>query len=216
MQRVREAQARESQAQENQPVSHRINDPSRSRFVPAAPSNRIPWDRVIISSSIAAILAVAVTLGLVSWLRPNQPQIAKTDPQIGMLTELLKHDEDVIHKLEAATRPTAGLNFVEMTGNDQPQALGRVFIDADDKKWYFFTSGMKPAPTGKTYELWMIAAGQKLPAGTFEVNADGSATLLGNVPSLPSGSPVTVAVTDEPAGGVTVPTGQIQILGTVQ
>jgi anti-sigma-K factor RskA len=198
---------------------------------PIRKNRKSDWERIVVASSLAAVLAVAVTLGAVAWLRPK-PQVATMpegdtakamqmmlDEQAAILhhdEDVLKHDQQRILELEAATRPTAGLNFAELTGDKQPEARGRVFIDADEKKWYFFTSGMQPAPDGKTYELWVISDNQKLPAGTFQVNADGSATLLGAVPALKPGAAITLAVTDEPAGGVQVPTGSIQIKGTVQ
>jgi hypothetical protein len=76
---------------------------------------------------------------------------------------------------------------------------------------------MKPAADGKTYELWLISNNQKIPAGTFDVNEHGVAQLLGAVPTLPAGSNVTLAVTDEPMNSRhDAPTGLIQMAGHVQ
>jgi Anti-sigma-K factor rskA len=110
----------------------------------------------------------------------------------------------------------AGLKFAELTGPAQPDALGRVFIDTTGGKWYFFSAGMKPPPPNKTYELWLCCGDQKLPGGTFEVNQDGVATLMGNVPPMPAGEQIVLAVTDEPIGGMPAPTGQMQIVGNLQ
>ena len=74
---------------------------------------------------------------------------------------------------------------------------------------------MKPAPEGKTYELWFVtAAEEKIPAGTFDVGASGEATLLVEIPEG-IGTLVLAAVTDEPAGGSPQPTGSFQVLGPV-
>jgi anti-sigma-K factor RskA len=230
MQRVNEFQLNQSRLNAlGQKAKNSEDSKSISYSLPN--NRRWDWERIILPASLAAVLAVAVTLGAVAWLRPKQ-QVAVVpstdsvkafqvmlDQQAEVIRhdeEVLKHDQERILELQSATQKTSGLNFAELKGDKQPLALGRVFIDAEDKKWYFFTSGMQPAPDGKTYELWVISDNQKLPAGTFQVNADGSATLLGKVPALKPGAPITLAVTDEPAGGVPVPTGNIQILGTVQ
>jgi hypothetical protein len=84
-------------------------------------------------------------------------------------------------------------------------------------KWYFFTCGMKPAQGGKTYALWLICNDQKIPAGTFNVSDQGTATLLGTVPALPPNANVSLAVTDEPmATPPTQPTGHLQMHGIVE
>jgi hypothetical protein len=195
---------------------------------PAVDSGPIPirrqWDRIVIPASIAAVLAVGVTLVAIRQFTRGGPGTSAPDPrdaQIAILEKMVQGDQisiiDLRKQLDAATRPSiAGLKFAEMTGPTQPDALGRVFIDMSGGKWYFFTAGMKPAPANKTYELWLCCGDQKLPAGTFDVNQDGVATLTGAVPKLPPGESIVLAVTDEPMGGVQSPTGQMQIVGTLQ
>jgi anti-sigma-K factor RskA len=97
----------------------------------------------------------------------------------------------------------------------QPDAAARIFWDKSRAVWQFFASNLKPAGEGKTYELWFITPDQrKVPAGTFDVDEAGEATL---VVHLPEGlGPIALAaVTDEPAGGVEQPTGSIHLLGEV-
>jgi anti-sigma-K factor RskA len=60
-------------------------------------------------------------------------------------------------------------------------------------------SGLSTAPTGKTYEAWIIPAGSTpRPAGLFRGGADSMLRLHGNVPRN-----AVVAVTRERAGGAT-------------
>jgi hypothetical protein len=95
----------------------------------------------------------------------------------------------------------------------QPGAAGRLFFDRARKRWYFHAAGMRPAGAGKTYELWLIdAAQQKIPAGLFDPDASGEVSIEVAVPEGASGFAL-AAVTDEPAGGVPQPTGQIQLVG---
>jgi anti-sigma-K factor RskA len=64
-------------------------------------------------------------------------------------------------------------------------------------------SGLAAAPHGKTYEVWLIPAGQRpRPAGLFSGSTSG-VRLRGTLPQ--NGA---VAVTVEPAGGSSKPTGK--------
>lgn len=166
------------------------------------------WERMILPAAIAAILAVAITLLAVRRFTPPRPAGGpdQRDIELVLLRRVL---QDTQAKLQ-------GMQMAQLTGSEQPQALGRVFIDGRNGKWYFFTTGMKPAGQGKTYELWLISQDKKIPAGTFEVSGQGTAMLLGTVPTLRPGAGVSLAVTDEPAGGTQSPTGTMQIVGQVQ
>jgi anti-sigma-K factor RskA len=195
---------------------------------------RRDWERLVIPAALAAMLAVAVTVAAIYRFRPAPAPIGKTDPQKDMyiagLELMVKQTTgDLIAtkdklaalqaELTATTRQSQALDsmkFVEMIGQDQPKAMGRVFIDTEKKQWYFFTSGMKPAAQGKTYELWLIADKKPIRAGTFEVGEHGTAALLGNVPAMPAGASVQLAVTDEPMPGRDSPSGTLQIHGLLQ
>jgi hypothetical protein len=186
------------------------------------PNPRGSWERVILPASIAAIFAVAITLAAVwKFLPPSSaPTNDSRDQQIAALERMLAaratQTVALTGELNAANRRASGMQVAKLTGEAQPSAVGRVFIDGKNGKWYFFTSGMTHPQDGKVYELWVICRDQKIPAGTFDVTGQGCGMLLGTVPCLPSGASITLAVTDEPAGGVKSPTGNMQIAGIVQ
>jgi anti-sigma-K factor RskA len=71
-----------------------------------------------------------------------------------------------------------------------------------------FVHGLPAPPPGKTYQLWLIAAGAPIGAGVFGVDESGSARHTAVAP-VPLDAAVTVAVTLEPAGGVEQPTGPV-------
>lgn len=172
------------------------------------------WDRFVLPAAIAAVLAVAVTLLVVRQFMPvnvhapdDQQKIAALQGQLLIAETQLSDFQQSLH----------GMKFAELTGSLQPSAVGHVFLDPAMKNWYFFTCGMKPAPDGKTYELWLIHGNDKIPAGTFDVSPSGTATLLGNIPQLPAGGNVTLAITDEPmTGSHEIPTGHLQMKGVVE
>lgn len=184
------------------------------RVEPAKNTRIVSWDRTVLPAAIAAVLAAAVTLIAVDCLLPdrNAAQNASQPNLLNLEAQLLQSQT----QLNDLRQSIGQMRFAQLAGDAQPGAIGRVFIDLQNAKWYFFASGMKPAAEGKTYELWLICADQKIPAGTFNVGQHGTATLLGAVPPLPAGASVALCVTDEPAGGSASPTGTPQIKGNVE
>ena len=67
-------------------------------------------------------------------------------------------------------------------------------------------------PSARVYQLWAIAGGQPISAGTFVPDAQGRYELVADVPSLLE-RPAALAVTVEPQGGVPSPTGPKYLLG---
>ncbi len=131
---------------------------------------------------------------------------------------------DLESQLQSSTRPVQTqfdqMKMVNLTGGSaagvQALASARVFIDLQNNRWYFFGEKFKQLPSDKTYELWLINAGRKIPAGTFTVAADGSGVCDGVVPKLAADAPVVLAVTDEPSPGTQSPQGSVQVSGSLQ
>jgi anti-sigma-K factor RskA len=172
------------------------------------------WDRVILSAAIAAVLAVAITLGVVNQIWPRNQSTPADRANIADLQAQLTLAQG---QLATMRQTFQGMKFAELTGSNQPDAVGRVFIDMQMKKWYFFTCGMKPIQDGKTYTLWLICNNQKIPAGNFAVGQQGTATLLGAIPAIPPNAAVSLAITDEPANAPHAqPTGKLQMQGILE
>jgi anti-sigma-K factor RskA len=90
-----------------------------------------------------------------------------------------------------------------------PRARGRMVWNAR-AGGLLVAVDLPSAPEGKTYELWAITGGTPRPAGLFNVDRDGKASLT--VPPLEGAHTVDVfAVTLEEAGGVDAPRGQMYL-----
>lgn len=72
------------------------------------------------------------------------------------------------------------------------------------------TNGLPRAPEGKEYQLWFIVGGKPLPGKTFNPDNHGHSMTEDQVPEVARNSAV-FAVTLEPAGGVSAPTGSIYL-----
>ena len=88
-----------------------------------------------------------------------------------------------------------------------PAANGRMFVAQGSGEALFSASGLPALPSNRTYQLWFIADGQPMSAGTFDVGPGGAGRVLVEA-ALPDGG-IVWAVTVEPAGGVPQPTGEM-------
>jgi anti-sigma-K factor RskA len=99
------------------------------------------------------------------------------------------------------------INGVDTTvttfGEGQPQPKGKVFVNPSQGV-LLIASNLRPAPSGKVYEMWLVPKGGKpKPAGLFQSSAEGSAMHLqrGSVADA-----AVVAVTLENESGSDAPT----------
>jgi hypothetical protein len=181
------------------------------RRVAASPRRRparAGWARWA-AGAAAAIAAAALTAGLVS---------ARYEARLEALareTSELRRELDAARATLRAERAEAqavvallrdpDTRVVALGGRGAAStARGRIVWN-DKAGGRLYVHGLPRAPAGKTYELWTIAGRAPRPAGTFDVDASGAAAHP--VPAAPGGPVRVFAVTLEPAGGVSSPTG---------
>lgn len=126
------------------------------------------------------------------------------------LAGLVRARED---QLAAMTGP--GVSVVELTSSAVQAPSARMFWDRATNRWTMYAHGLSPLEPGRAYELWLVTADNKIPAGTFKPGPDGSATFTATYALEPSELKA-IAVTEEPEAGVPAPTGPIILLGTAE
>jgi Anti-sigma-K factor rskA len=85
-----------------------------------------------------------------------------------------------------------------------PGSRGVLYVAADHQHWFLSVDGLPPAGPERDYQLWFIAGGKPVPAGTFDLEPGAPANL--SAPTMPAGTEL-AAITVEPAGGAPQPTG---------
>jgi hypothetical protein len=90
------------------------------------------------------------------------------------------------------------------------QARGLLFVAEDHQHWYLRIDGLEPLAGGQVYQLWFVADGPPIPAGTFEPGPARQAEL--SSPEMPLGTRAAL-VTREPAAGGTAPRGPVVLFG---
>ncbi|HEY7213109.1 MAG TPA: anti-sigma factor, partial [Thermoanaerobaculia bacterium] len=93
-----------------------------------------------------------------------------------------------------------------------PQAAGHTYVNPQTRDALFYAFNLPRLEEDKTYQLWFIAGGKPVSAGTFSVDARGSGRLrvekVSDIEDIQAW-----AVTIEPRGGVPQPTGAMVLKG---
>lgn len=170
----------------------------------------------------AAWLALAATAVLIlgGMLVLSQQRAAR------LSDEIRRVDEDTARLAsEAATvagqadlvvgiLTAADMRRIDLQGFDTSRdATARAFWSA--AKGLLIVADRLPAPpVGRTYQVWLIGAGGPVSAGLIDGRAGRGMLIVRPPAGAPAGS-VTVAVTDEPAGGLPTPSGSKHLAGSL-
>lgn len=193
----------------------------------ATVTHRIPagfW----LSAAAAVVIAVTVTYAAVTrrygraladvQLAFNgnaratllQSALADRDATVEQLRRRLQAQQTLVDALQSER---SAVIHLAATGAKPGEA--RLVWAPTRKRSVLLAQHLAPSQPGRTYELWYIAADQKpVPAGTFAVDATGSATVVNPVPA-DFGTLAVAAITDEPAGGSPAPTTPPFLAGKV-
>jgi anti-sigma-K factor RskA len=117
--------------------------------------------------------------------------------------------------LETMTDSSAMRVTLTTKGVTAPLPTGRATYVASKGTLIFLASNLQPLQPAKTYERWLIPAGEgqnPIPAGTFQPDARGNASVI--MPPLPKGVEAKAfGVTIEDEGGSVTPTQPIILAG---
>ena len=154
----------------------------------------------------AAVAMIALGLGYYNQHAARQELIAsaaRRDLVIAALNALVRERDA---EIAAITGPTVSVMELSSTGTHPPTA--RMFWDKATNRWTLFAHGLPAPKAGRTYELWLVTADKKIPAGIFKPRGDGSAVVRATYAMQPADLKA-IAITDEPDGGVSAPTGAV-------
>jgi anti-sigma-K factor RskA len=170
----------------------------------------------------AAAAIVAVSLGLYNnmslrqrirdlegRLREANARVAEAQADLQIATAAASRANQLASILEAPD-----VRRIDLAGQKgAPGAAGRAFW-SPSRGLVFTAANLPPIGPGRQYQLWVIPpGGSPISAGLLDLQSGGVATAL--VDSKIAASVQTVAVTEEPAGGVPQPTGALVIAGTL-
>lgn len=171
---------------------------------------------------VAAAASIAVALGLGSYTVRLKQDVSTLQARLDAATSRLADAESSVARMERvvseAQSQTAVLSApdlaqVALAGQPAaPDARARAFWSRS-RGLVFTASQLPPLPTGRSYQLWVVTANARISAGVLALAGDGRVLHIVQTPAdIPT--PVAMAVTLEPEGGVPQPTGAFYLLGT--
>jgi hypothetical protein len=181
---------------------------ARAESVKAKPAAPNSWRLFAIAATVAlAVLGAAFyrERGLASSL---SREVAARAALVDSLARVVQAKDD---QLAGMIGP--GVSVVELTSSAVQAPSARMFWDRATNKWTMYAHGLQKLEPGRAYELWLVTADAKIPAGTFKPSSDGSAVFSATYALQPAELKA-IAVTEEPEAGVPAPTGAIILLGS--
>jgi len=153
-----------------------------------------------------------------------QAELAKREATLEAEQRAREHVERVVATLQgelgerdAALRLLSApqVNLVRLAGlSPSPRANAHLLWNPAAQAGVLLTSGLPQVPRDRVYELWAFVGKEPVPAGIFHVDEAGHGFL--RLPPLPRAKRYDrFAVTLEPAGGVSKPSGPVHLLGSL-
>jgi anti-sigma-K factor RskA len=198
-----------------------------NRSAAAAGRSELPPDslpirlfKFFVPAAVAAGVAIVATHAFMSQKLQKlavEASASKMDANasrmlLAAVQEQFQSQTQVVEMLRAPD-----VKVVHLTASKfQPSMVANVVWDQQNHRWLFLATGLKPAPEGQAYEMWVIPkGGTPLPAGMFSPDAQGRALVTVDLPKG-SGPSNIAAVTNETASGVPAPKGDIQVSGAIE
>jgi hypothetical protein len=218
--------AAEARVQPGAPTAPIAPTEARGRPATAPPPARSSPRRLAVAARWGWLAAAALLL-VAGWGVARQARLggeierlhaergrlaARADALERRMGQVQAEAERLARTLSIVAAP--GVQSVELVGMGAAgRAVGRTYINAAERRAAFYASRLPALGPGKSYELWFIDDDErKIPAGIFEVDARGDASVLVDQP-LPLERIQAWVVTIEPRGGRAQPTGPIALAG---
>ena len=175
--------------------------------------------RLSLVQRAAPFLAIAATaLFVVSVFRLRDAMQERNDAQAA-LREMIASTTTLQGELAGrdslvAAMSGANVRVVELASTQNMAPGAKMFWDRQADRWTLVTHDLKPVPSGRTYQLWLVTAkAEKISAGTFNTDQRGRAVVQATY-ALAEADLAAIAITEEPTGGSPQPTGTILVAGT--
>jgi anti-sigma-K factor RskA len=172
------------------------------------------------------LLPAAALLLLAVWGIAGQAGLRREVERLSAERDRLAQQAAVLEREAAQARAEAqrmaealqvvaspGARVIVLAGLDPaPGASGRTYVNPEERSALFYAFDLPPLVPDRTYQLWFIAGGTPVSAGTFGVDESGAGSV--RVEDIEQVGDIQLwAVTIEPRGGVPQPTGAMVLKG---
>lgn len=192
-----------------------------ARPVPSGPASvarpsRSPWRLWVPALAAAALILAFGWLAVQSQQHAARLAVALTEAQAEQRRLRARADEVAMQAdLAVAILTAPDLRTIALAGADTGAgAQGRAYWSLREGL-LIVADRLPPPPEGRTYQVWVIDGSRPAPisAGLLQPEGGRGMLLVPALPDVTSGA-ITVAVTDEPRGGLSAPTGNKHLIGS--
>lgn len=168
------------------------------------------WLTGIFAAGLAASLIFAVQRN--SQVSTLNTELAQRDSILAARTVQLAQADSTLNTILEADRNLVMVNLVQAPDSGPTM---RFFWNVKQQRGVLHTAGLRPAESGRVYQMWLIKDGKPVPSRTFNTGADGKGLEV-NI-ELPTNTVgvTAVAITVEPTGGSPQPTTTPFLIGEI-
>jgi len=110
---------------------------------------------------------------------------------------------------------SARTKVIAMVGEETPQANAKVLWDTEALQWVIYIFDLPAPPSDKDYQLWYVTKNAKISAAVFRTDEQGRTVLKLTLPQDALAGLAATAVTLEPRGGSSQPTGKFYLKASI-
>ncbi len=194
-------------------VMRAIADQPRRTLSVVAPPRLTPagWSNGWLAAAAAIILVLGGALYM-SYERTRRfsDELRRTDAEMAELRQRLNEYSGQTD-LALSILTASDMQRIELAGS----ASGARAYWSATRGLLVAADQLPVPPPGRIYQVWLIGGGAPVSAGVLGSPRSGRGMLIAPPPGGIAPGPVTVAVTDEPPGGLPAPTGAKHLVGSI-
>lgn len=178
-------------------------------FQQGIPDRRMNW--FAIAATVALVATGTQLYRITSERNAMRDQLAAADtivPRTDSLAAALNQKDALI-----AAMAGNDVKVVPLMTRPASTPLGRMMWNMASNDWIMVTYNLPQPGPGKTYQVWLVTDKEKISAGTFRPDTNGKMVMHANY-ALDRNALRAVAITEEPEGGMPVPTGPMVVSGS--
>lgn len=195
---------------------HRLTPGAQRQVSGTMKPARSATPRAINLYAMAATVALVITgaqLLRVSAERDRMRSVAaaRDSTSSGMPSDTLK---SMLSRKDSMIAAMTGpdVKVMPLTARGSARTVGKMMWNPTTNDWIIVTYSMKQPRPGMTYQVWLVTETTQISAGTFRPDANGK-TMMHARYAIPRNALRSVAITEEPEGGMPAPTGPMVVAG---
>ena len=196
-------------------VATESQEPVRRRVGIVQQPRRPLWGMLPLAAAAVLVLAIGVVAFRIDRSRRELAgEVSRVQTLNVELQERLKRFSGQTD-LALSILTAADMREIPLEGRESAVAAAARAYWSPARGLLLVADRLPAPPEGRIYQVWIIEGGQPVSAGLLGEEPGNRGMLIVTPPRPGTGGSVTVAVTDEPPGGLQAPSGTIRLAGSI-